>query len=729
MVATRNSSVEVHVDENTRNYVTSVVTPLNEKIDNLSTRIEELMLARQYNHNGEGTSRETVTWGVYVEVVFKRFESVNEDPMAELKNLSMFIAGLPSAIELNVRMFRPSSLSDAFSLASLQEATLAVIKQKNTPILPTPRPASNWNANRNTNYAPKTTTATMVVHVPNTQTVNKYSRHMFAMEIKGMEGDECLEEDDSDMIEYELSETPHISLNALSRVHTHNTMRSATLHLMQCSEGHDNSLNEEINQLLEEYADVFTMPKELPLYRSFDHKIPLKTDNVSVNIRPYRYPPTQKNTIETMIKELLDSRIVRLSNSPFLSLIVLVKKKDGSRRMCIDYRHLNKNTIKDKFPILVIEELIDELHGAMVFSKLDLRSGYQQIRMCEEDIYKTAFKSHEGHYEFVVMHFGLINAPSTFQALMNSVFKPFLRKFTLVFFDDILVYSPSPHNHIQHLRLVLQTMRDNTLFAKKSKWRGYLLDRHFKTKTDHFSLKYMLDQRITTPFPSKWLPKFLGFDYDIEYKKGVDNAAADALSRIKGKWSCSTSKYVWHNHQLRKKDKWVVGQDMELRNNLVAHFHSSAIGGHSGVQATTKRLTTYFYWKGLRKMVKEWDCVVEAVDKTLVAREQTLKLLHFNLKKAQDRMKSQADKGRSDMEFQVNDWVYLKLQPYRQLPHYAKVHPVFHVSQLKPCYVEAATIGKFPQCDDEGLLAASPLNLLERKIVKQNNEMVVYGLI
>ncbi|GKE73282.1 putative mitochondrial protein [Tanacetum coccineum] len=151
-------------------------------------------------------------------------------------------------------------------------------------------------------------------------------------------------------------------------------------------------------------------------------------------------------------------------------------------------------------------------------------------------------------------------------------------------------------------------------------WRGYLLDRHFKSRTDHFSLKYVLDQRLTTPFQSKWLPKLLGFDYEIEYKKGTDNKAADALSRIKRQGALFTLlagisnglmdavKTTWStdlSDQLRRKDKWVVGKDLELRKKLVAYFHGSAVGGHLGVQATTKRLTTYFYWKGLRKMVKE----------------------------------------------------------------------------------------------------------------------------
>ena len=196
----------------------------------------------------------------------------------------------------------------------------------------------------------------------------------------------------------------------------------------------------ELDALLATYQQLFKEPTTLPPKRRYDHKISLLNDKPFC-LKPYRYPHAQKEEIERQVKSLLSTGFIRESASCYASPLVLVKKKDGSWRCCTDFQKLNALTVKNKFPMPLIEDLLDELHDACYFSKLDLRSGYNQVRMVEEDIHKTAFRKHSGHYEWVVLPFGLTNAPATFQNLMNDIFKEYLRKFILVFFYDILVYT------------------------------------------------------------------------------------------------------------------------------------------------------------------------------------------------------------------------------------------------------------------------------------------------
>jgi len=184
---------------------------------------------------------------------------------------------------------------------------------------------------------------------------------------------------------------------------------------------------------------------------------------------PYRHPNKYKDKIEKAIKELLDMGHIRPSSSPFASSVVLVKTKDGTMRMCIDDMALNKKKIKYRYPIPRIDELLDELHGVVYFTKIDLCSGYHQIKMREQDISKTSFWCYYGHYEFLVMPFGLTNAPATFQSCMNHLINNQLRKFLLVFFDDLLIYRKTWEEHLQLVEHILAIMEEQSLYAKESK--------------------------------------------------------------------------------------------------------------------------------------------------------------------------------------------------------------------------------------------------------------------
>ncbi|KAL4592193.1 hypothetical protein LXL04_005180 [Taraxacum kok-saghyz] len=351
--------------------------------------------------------------------------------------------------------------------------------------------------------------------------------------------------------------------------------------------------------LLHEFAAVFEKPVGLPPTRVCDHRIRLLKDTEPIAVRPYRYPHLLKDEIEKQCTDMLQTGVIRPSQSPYSSPVLLVKKHDDTWRFYVDYRELNAKTIKDKFPIPVVDELLDELHGATIFTKLDLASGYHQIRMHLGDIKKTAFFTHHGHFEFLVIPFGLSNAPSTFQGLMNEVFRTQLRKYYRKFIKDYgniaspltsmlrrnnFIWSNESDTAFQELKTALsqapvlalpnfdsvfvvdcdasgigigavlqQQSHLIAFFSRKlvdrhhklstyereliglakavAHWRPYLWGRHFLIKTDHYSLKYLLEQRLTTSSQQHWVSKLLGFDFEVEYQAGALNQAADALSR------------------------------------------------------------------------------------------------------------------------------------------------------------------------------------------------------
>lgn len=224
-----------------------------------------------------------------------------------------------------------------------------------------------------------------------------------------------------------------------------------------------------VQQLLTDYKVLFQDPQGLPPSRQFDHTIPLLPDAQPVNQRPYRISPQLKDELEKQVTEMLHKGFIQHSSSPFASPVLLVKKKEGTWRFCVDYRRLNTITVKNKYPLPIVEELLDELAGAQWFTKLDLRSGYHQIKMAPQDVHKTAFRVHNGHYEFLVMPFGLTGAPASFQGTMNTIFQAEIRRYVLVFVDDILIYSPTLEEHIQHIQHVFDTLQKNNFFVKLSK--------------------------------------------------------------------------------------------------------------------------------------------------------------------------------------------------------------------------------------------------------------------
>ena len=227
--------------------------------------------------------------------------------------------------------------------------------------------------------------------------------------------------------------------------------------------------------IVKEFPDVFTDDiSGLPPDREVEFTIDLIPGTELISIPPYRMSPAELRELKAQLEELLSKGFIRSSTSPWGAPVLFVKKKYGSLRLCIDYRQLNRVTIHNQYPLPHIDELFDQFQGSRVYSKIDLRSGYHQLKVRENDVSKTAFRTRYSHYEFLVMLFGLTNAPAAFMDLMNRVFNLYLDKFVIVFIDDILVYSGSPEEHAEHLRTVLQILIERQLYAKFSKCQFWL---------------------------------------------------------------------------------------------------------------------------------------------------------------------------------------------------------------------------------------------------------------
>ncbi|KAK1694297.1 hypothetical protein QYE76_010994 [Lolium multiflorum] len=747
----------------------------------------------------------------------------------------------------------------------------------------------------------------------------------------------------AERIDCELTDIPAVSVRVANDEWSKGNDVWAMVVIEECTEEKVASVPNEIQSVLKQYTDVFSEPQTLPPQREYDHAIPLVPGAAPVNARPYRYSPLHKDEIERQVNAMLQDGLIVPSMSPFASPVLLVQKKDGTWRFCIDYRRLNEITIRNTFPMPVIDELLDELAGSKLFSKLDLHAGYHQIRMRAGDEEKTAFKTHHGHYQFRVMPFGLSNAPATFQCVMNSVLQPCLRKFVLVFMDDILVYSPSLPEHALHLSTMLKLLQQHKLFVKKSKcsfaqaqleylghivsaegvaidpkktaamvawprpttvtelrgflgltgyyrkfvraygilakpltnllkkkafvwsaeaeeaflalkkamsttpvltlpdfskqfvvetdacdsgvgavlmqdshpvaflskalsvhhrslsiyeneflalimaverWRSYLQRGEFIIKTDHQSLTFLADQTLHSPMQRKAMARLMGLQFRIKYKKGIENTAADSLSRVadvihlhavseaRPAWiqevlnsyvtdseaqakiqelavtSPNEQGYSLQNGLIKFHERvWIVN-NTALQTKLISAFHSSAIGGHSGIFPTYQRLKRMFAWNGMKLAIENFEHLAR---------------LKEYLAAAQLRMKLQADKHKMEKEYQVGDEVLLKLQPYSQsslvnrpypklafkffgpykilerigsvaykldLPDSCGIHPVFHVSQLKtfvPDYSPVfSTLPSFPELDTGD---PEPESILERRLVKKGNTAIPQGLI
>lgn len=353
-----------------------------------------------------------------------------------------------------------------------------------------------------------------------------------------------------------------MSANEIERDIRKKRICGAFLALVKGGEGGDDKqVNERVTEqrtskirsLLEEFSDVLSdeLPPGLPPRREVDHEIRLESGAQPQLQRVYRMSPKELDELQRQLVNLTNQGFIRPSSSPYGAPVLFVRKKSGELRLCIDYRALNKVTVKNRYPLPRIDELLDRLRGATVFSKLDLKSGYHQIRVADADVEKTAFRTRYGQFEFLVMPFGLTNAPATFQSLMNRIYNKYMDKFVLVYLDDILVFSKDEKEHAKHLRLALEVLRKHKLYCALKKCEFYKTSIEFLGHVisgDGISVdskKIAAIQGWPTPKNIKELRAFLGLaNYYRRFIRNFSQIAAP-LTRLTKKdeyfvWDAST---------------------------------------------------------------------------------------------------------------------------------------------------------------------------------------------
>ncbi|KAH0712645.1 hypothetical protein KY289_008604 [Solanum tuberosum] len=297
--------------------------------------------------------------------------------------------------------------------------------------------------------------------------------------------------------------------------------------------------------------------------------------------------PAKLKDLKEELKDLLDKGFIRPSVSHWGAPVLFVRKKDGSLKICIDYRQLNKVTIKNKYPLLRIDDLFDQLQGATCFSKIDIKSGYHQLRVRECDIPKTTFRTRYGHYEFLVMSFGLTNAPAASMDLMNRVFKTYLDMFVIVFIGGILIYSRNEEDHVSHLRIVLQTLKDRELYEKFSKCEFLLESVAFLShivsgegiKVDTQKIEAV--QNWPRPTSPTYIKSFLGLV--VYYRRFIEGLLS--ISSPLTKLTQKTEKFQWSEvyeknfQELKKKVNYFPVLTLpEGTQGFIVYYDASRVG-------------------------------------------------------------------------------------------------------------------------------------------------------